>query len=406
MSKSRKILVIVLFSILAFLIIVAIMLGVYVMSLYNKMNISDGQKPVDDVVSVALQRLDDGATFEEAIAGLELSDDQIAEIKQYIDISGYQSEYTGTNPEATDPITPDVSVVIPPPSTEPDKSNLSGVINILFLGTDERPGETRARSDSMIVVSINADTKEITFTSLMRDIYINRYAKVVNDDGSVEFVKKGQSKLNSAYFTGGLDMLNATLERNLGIQTQNFVQIDFDNFKQMIDKFGGIDVTFNDIEGVRKDEIKRLKRYTDFKEDQLVAGTEYTYHLDGNQALYYCRDRYSGQNVNGYKGGDFGRTERQRSVLKSMFERAQSMSLLELKSSVETVLEYVTTDLSLTDCWDLLSAVGTSYSEYKIKNYRIPADKTWEYGSVNGADVLQVNYEKNALQWREFVYGK
>lgn len=390
MSKTNKILVIVLISILAMLIVASTILGSYAIGLYNSMTIDPdaafaSTAEVNDVFLAAYDKLLDGVPIEEVIKDPNLTAEQIAILKKYAEDLEIDPEYTGTD-------TP-ISDIVPPTLELPESSK--GVINILFLGTDDRAGVSGARSDTMIVVSINTKTKEITFTSLLRDMYI-------------ELVGLGRNnKLNAAYQLGGVKMLNDTIKTYLGIETSNYVRVDFESFKTIIDEFGGIDVPFSDNEEVRKQEIKRLKsKASDFSESQLVAGTKGTYHLTGAQALFYCRDRYSGNTVEGAPDGDFGRTERQRKVLGAMVEKAQSMKFDELLGALPEILPLVTTDLTLGDCTKLLSSVATTYSQYTVRNYRIPANKTWNYAKIKGQSVLEVNYDKNAKLWKEFIYGE
>lgn len=390
MAKSRKILLIVLFSILALLIVAASVLGVYAFSLYNKMTYDpDGtfageNIEINDALLRAYDRLNAGELIDEVIKDPELSPEQIEVLRMYAEDLVFEPDATGTD-------SPISSIV--PPNIEPPVQ-IEGIINILFLGTDERPGETRARTDSIIVVSINTNTKEITFTSLLRDMYI-------------EIVGLGRyDKLNAAFQFGGLQMLNDTMRTYLGIETDHYVSVDFNSFEKVIDELGGVDVPLSEIEAVRKEEIRNLKKQSDFTEKQLVSGTKNIYHLTGKQALYYCRDRYSGNTVGGLDA-DWGRTDRQRKVLGALVAKAQGMEFDELMSAIPEILGLVTTDLKPTDCVNLLKAVGTTYKDYTVQTYHIPADHTWNYAWIkNGTvSVIETDYSRNARLWRELIYG-
>lgn len=390
MTKTRKILIIVLVCILALLIIAASVLAAYAVGLYNKMNYDPNADfaptvEVNDALLRAYDKLNEGISIDEVIKDPELTPEQIEILKNYAASTDTRDpNYTGTDTPISS-ITP--PVIEPPISTD-------GIMNILFLGTDERPGETQTRTDSIIVVSVNTNTKQITFTSLMRDMYI-------------EIVGLGRNnKINAAYQFGGVKMLNDTIKTYLCIETDNYVRVGFESFQVIIDEIGGVDVPFSEKEKAREQEIKRLKKYTDFSEKQLVSGTDGTYHLTGEQALYYCRDRYSGAGVSGVEHDDFGRTERQRKVLGAVVKKAQSMEFSELMAALPEILPLVTTDLTLGDCTKLLTSVATTYKDYTIQNFRIPADKTWDNATINGSSVLEVDYTKNAKLWREMVYGK
>lgn len=392
MTKSRKILLVVLICVLALLIIVAGVLASYVISLYSMVDYDPDASFVqtverNDVLDRALNKLQSGVSIDEVIKDPELSAAQIDFLKAYAEDLNFDSDKDNSD------------VTVKPPELDPIYSK--DVINILFLGTDDRSGVSGVRSDSIIVVSVNKQTKEITFTSLLRDMYIELVGYY--SDGRTRY-----DRINTAYQFGGVKMLNDTMEKYLGIKIDNYVRVNFESFETIIDELGGVDVPFNEHKSVRDAEIKRLSKYTDFSASkQLVAGTETVYHLTGEQALRYCRDRYSGQLVGGDEDGDFGRTARQRKVLGALVERAKSMSVTELLDMMEVILPLVTTDLTLGDCTALLTSVGASYKDYKINDFRIPADQsTWRYIKINGADMIEVDYAANSKLWRERIYGK
>lgn len=395
MAKSRKILLIVLFSILGLLIVAASVLGVYAFSLYNKMTydpvgtIGGANVEVNDALLRAYDRLNAGEPVDEVLQDPELSPEQIEILRAYYE--AYKDELIFDPTQATGTDSPISSIV--PPNIQPP-SKIEGIINILLLGSDERPGEVRARTDTMVVVSINTQTKEITLTSVLRDTY-------------VEIVGMGRyDKLTSAFQFGGVTMLNDTLKTYFGIQTDNYVHVGFNAFEKVIDELGGVDVPFSDVDAVRREEIQSLRSKSNFSENQLVPGTKGTYHLTGAQALLYCRDRYSGNTVGGIDA-DWGRTDRQRKVLGALVKKAQSMEFSQLMDMLPKLLELVTTDLTMGDCVDLLSAVATTYKDYTIRNYHIPADSTWNYAYIrNGTvSVIECDFATNARLWRELVYG-
>jgi anionic cell wall polymer biosynthesis LytR-Cps2A-Psr (LCP) family protein len=107
----------------------------------------------------------------------------------------------------------------------------------------------------------------------------------------------------------------------------------------------------------------------------------------------------------GQGDGDFGRTERQRRVLKKIIEKAQSMSYGELIDFIPVVLPMVTTDLTVADCTNLLASVGTSYKSYQINIFRVPANGTWSYERINGVSVLGVNFAENKKLLHELLFG-
>ncbi len=102
------------------------------------------------------------------------------------------------------------------------------VKNIILLGTDA-PDNGISRSDSMILVSIDSNNKEIKFSSFMRDTY-------VDIDGY------NKDKLNAAFAYGGPKLAVKTIEKNYGIKIDNYISVGFSKFKDIVDALGGVDV--------------------------------------------------------------------------------------------------------------------------------------------------------------------
>ncbi len=384
MTKSRKTLIAVLISILAVLLILAAVLSVYVVSLYNKVtydpDASFAPNLVNEYLREAIDALNNGADINEVIQNPNLTAEQIDALKKYYE--DIQNTVAGTD-------SPNIGDIISEVENGKTTNPITGenVMNILFLGTDERTAGEAARSDCMMIVSINMEKKQVTISSLMRDMYLK-----------IEGLDK-YNRINAAFQFGGVSMLKDTIRSYMGVEIDIYARVNFDSFQEIIDSIGGVDVELSSDSSVRALEIKHLEQYTDFSTSQIIEGTEYSYHLTGAQALRYCRDRYTGD-------GDFGRTERQRKILSSIVTKAQGMSFTELMAALPKILPLVTTDLTLGDCTKLLTSVATSYSSYKIQTFRIPADKTWKYATINGMEVLSVDYVTNRELWSELVYGE
>ena len=102
------------------------------------------------------------------------------------------------------------------------------LLNILLVGQDRREGEGRQRSDSMILCSINPDTKQISMISFLRDLYVQ--------------IPGGYSdnRLNAAYVFGGFPLLMDTLHTNFGVSIDGCFEVDFSGFQSVIDILGGV----------------------------------------------------------------------------------------------------------------------------------------------------------------------
>lgn len=260
----------------------------------------------------------------------------------------------------------------------------SDVFNILLIGTDNRENVAGSRSDSMIVVSINKKTKEITMTSFMRDSYVS-----IPDHGN--------NRLNAAYAYGGPSLLIDTIESNFKIDINRYAQVDFYAFIDIINAFGGIDME------ISEDEMKVINDYTG--EVNRLQGADKNsskltnfglVHLDGKQALSYARIRYVGN-------ADFGRTERQRKVLSALFTKAKDAGIVELKSLFDMVLPQVTTDLTQGECFSLLLDLS-NYKNYEIISNRVPYDGAWSSARIRGMAVLSLDFDKNISQLQKDIY--
>lgn len=168
------------------------------------------------------------------------------------------------------------------------------VINILLIGTDKRSYSTEdGRSDSTMIATIDGKHKRLKVSSLMRDMYVSIPGYEDN-------------RFNAAYSYGGVTLLYKTIAQNFGIKLDGFVQVDFVDFKRVINEMGGVKVELTEWEC---DFLKR--KYPDYgRAQKLKAGRN---RLNGWLALAYSRIRYD-------ENGDFGRTQRQRNILEGMFQ--------------------------------------------------------------------------------------
>lgn len=260
------------------------------------------------------------------------------------------------------------------------------VLNLLLIGQDRRPGEGRARSDSMIIMTINKTDKTIKLTSLMRDLY-------------VQIPGYSDNRINAAYAFGGMELLDATIKQNFDIEVDGNIEVDFSGFQKVIDSIGGIELD------IHEDEIKVLNNYV--KELNKMAGEEETVnmiiqsgmqHINGTQALAYSRIRYVGN-------GDFGRTERQRKVLMAAFDKVKNSGLNEMLKLADTIFPLLTTDMSNSDLIGVgVEVLGMGVGE--IETHNIPEDASFRYASIRGMSVLVPDIDKCRQVLRQVIYGE
>jgi LCP family protein required for cell wall assembly len=230
------------------------------------------------------------------------------------------------------------------------------VYNILLIGLDLREGETwNGNSDSMILASINQETKEITLTSFMRDLY------------SIIPGVDGPKKLNYAHAKGGGPLLVQTIEELYKIDIDNYATVNFYDMIKIIDALGGLDIDVTDEEAAVANQyyVPYLAKETgvDAADYQLTGGTV---HLNGLQAVAFSRIRYT-------EGSDYARTERQRKVLSLMFDKVGKLSLSELNAFLDVALPCVTHNIDEATMATLLAS-APGYLSYTLVTNRVPYD--------------------------------
>lgn len=266
-------------------------------------------------------------------------------------------------------------------SNEKDEDKQNNLINILLFGIDARNLKAPSRSDSIIILSINIESKKIKLISLMRDMY-------------VEIPGKNKNRINAAYAFGGPELAIQTINHNFDLSISKYITINFYGFEKIIDSIGGVEID------VKKDEIKYINSY--MKETQNLFGGEYKeikneglQLLNGRQALAYSRIRYVGN-------ADYERTERQRRVLTQIFNKVKSQGTTKKISLINSILPYIETNLSKNEIINLAYLL-TNLNEYKTEELRIPVDKSFKSQRINGMAVLVPDLYINKNKIHEFI---
>lgn len=248
------------------------------------------------------------------------------------------------------------------------------VINLLLIGQDRREGETRARSDSMILASVNTRQKTISLVSFMRDLY-------------VQIPGYSDNRINAAYQWGGMQLLDETILNNFGIEIDGNIEADFEQFETIIDILGGVDVEMSDGEA-------KYMKYV-MESGDIQAGVN---HLNGRQALDFARMRGLDD--------DFHRTERQRRLLTQVALSLKSASASQLLDLVNEVLPHVSTDMSNTQIiGSAAAAIQVFLSGAEVSTGRIPAEGMYSDAEIRGMQVLVPNLDKCQDYLEELLYG-
>lgn len=237
------------------------------------------------------------------------------------------------------------------------------IVNIMLIGQDARPGEIRARSDTMILVTFNKEEKTITMTSFLRDIY-------------VKIPGYYDTKLNAAYAFGGMELLNETLKANFGVQVDGNVEVNFARFAEVIDLLGGVDLE------LRTDEAGFINQSTGRYE--LKEGLQ---HLDGEQALFYSRIRH----LDG--GSDFARTSRQRKVINALIEKFRDTKLTTLLGLLDDLLPMVATDMDNETIIKYAKDLFPMLADCTIVSQRVPADGEYYLGMIDSISYVMADMD-------------
>ncbi len=243
------------------------------------------------------------------------------------------------------------------------------VINVLLVGQDRREGQPRMHSDAMILCTINKKTKTLTMTSFLRDMWV-----FIPDHYN--------NRINVPYMLGGFDLLNKTLSYNFGVQADYNVEIDFSGFMTAIDMVGGVEIELTKAEA---DYLNRRGNW-DVEENQHWNLTEGVTNLTGSQALAYSRIREI--------GNDFGRTNRQRTVLTALLSKIKGLEITKLYDLVKSLTPLLTTDMSNQQILGLMLEMIPILPELNVVSQRIPMDgEYYDTVKAGGAMVLALTEE-------------
>jgi len=263
---------------------------------------------------------------------------------------------------------------------------IEGIRNILLVGVDARPGETKSRSDTMMILTIDGNANEIRMTSLMRDMY-------------VAIPGHGNNRINAAWVYGEADLLLKTIEQNFGLVIDEYVAVDLRVLIDVIDLIGGLTLTvetkkqMNAINGVIDAYNYQFKEPTN---DGLLTETGEQL-MNGKQVQAYARYRKI--------DSDIQRTARQREVLTKLFDKLQTKSIFELTKIASTVLDRVETNLTLSDIVALIPVVY-GMKDASFEQMTIPADVAYQSKTVSGMAVLVADMEVCRSALADFINSK
>ncbi len=241
--------------------------------------------------------------------------------------------------------------------------------NILVLGSDTR-GEEKSRTDTMMLVSWNKETDEVKVISFMRDIY-------------ADIPGYKSTKLNTAYFLGGVQLVKDTVTSMFGIPIHHYALIDFESFETLVDIVAP--------DGVEIDVEK------DMSEKIGVTLKKGIHKLNGKELLGYARFRADQE-------GDFGRVARQQKVMEALKEEVfKPVNVIHYPKFAGALQGYVQTDYSSAEEVKRVLSLAAS-GGVEIKKLTIPVEHSYQFSSYEGVgSVIEIDVEQNKKALSEFI---
>ena len=268
-------------------------------------------------------------------------------------------------------------------------------LNILLLGSDERVENEAARTDAMIICSINRETGAVKLTSIMRDTSVE-----ITDAGK----HNGTYRINDMNFYGGPEYAMKVVNEKLEMNIQDYVIVNFFGFQKIAQALGGIDVDITEAEmnEINKKAVDQAWIGYNAGIDESDQINEYltTYgantHLNGRQTLAYARVRSI--------DSDFARTERQRTVIKKLTEKLRGKSIVEITALAGELLSNVSTNMDFATILDIAMKVLDSGTT-NMESMRLPVNNTYSQERRGDKDMFfDIDWKTNALELYNFIY--
>ena len=223
-----------------------------------------------------------------------------------------------------------------------DMSFLSGKKNVVVMGCDIRKDDV-GRSDTLFVVMLDKSKKNAALLSVPRDT-------------RVQIKGHGWDKINSAFAYGGHQLTQETVQDFLGIKLHNYVVVDFQGFKDLVDVIGGVDINVE----------KRMYYYDPYAnfEIDLRPGKQ---HMDGKTAMQYVRYRD--------EEGDIGRIRRQQKFIMALYQQIASKNIIAKMPGVsKQIMSMIKTDLSLKEMMELGKVMHDMLEKDGLKMSMVPGE--------------------------------
>ena len=234
-------------------------------------------------------------------------------------------------------------------------------ISFLLLGADTGTAEEErtetGRSDTIIVCTVNPNTKTTTLLSIPRD----SYAEIVGYSDVYDYYGDYYDKMNHAYAFGGTEMSINTVQEFLNVPIDYYVEVNFDGLVDIVDAVGGIEIT--------------SPLTFDFYGPQFIEGQTQT--LTGYDALQFSRMRKQDPE------GDLGRQKRQQMVIKAILDKVLTMgTVVNYKNILATLEDNVQLNMSLDEILSIASGYRKSmenFQQFYVEGEEMYIDEIYYY---------------------------
>ena len=261
----------------------------------------------------------------------------------------------------------------------------TGYTNVALFGLDSRENDLGKgnRRDTIMIASINNETKKVKLVSVYRDTMLKQNGEHYD-------------KANAAYSVGGPETAVNMLNENLDLNIQDYVSVNFLALADVIDMVDGITVKLTDEEVVHMNNYcVETSKVTGKSYEKIEPEVDGTYHLNGVQAVSYSRIRYT-------EGGDFKRAERQRLVLQKIADKAQNMSVGTVNKIIDSVFPQISTNFTLAE----MIGYAKNLTKYKLgDSIGFPAENTTDMLNEVGSVVIPKTLSSNVLEVHKFLFG-
>ena len=233
-------------------------------------------------------------------------------------------------------------------------SDAKNSYSFMIFGLDTREDDYSGRSDLMMYVTLDHYHKKMKIVSFMRDL-------------RVSIIDHGQTKLGHAYAYGKERVAIETFENNFDLDIDEYITLNFDNLKDIVDILGGVVVTVNE------KEVRNI--------DGIDSAGEYL--LNGEQTLAYVRIRNVGN-------GDFERTKRQRTVLETVMNALSTLKNEELVITIGEVYPLLETSFDIDEIYEEISKYRIQNEPYEISTLLIPTTGNFSESMIDGIYYLVI----------------